>query len=598
MKSRRTQIICTLATIILVVGFVLVPHEAHALGVLGSTGVGAATGAAVGSFIPVVGTGVGAVIGGVIGAIHGLTNFDVVPYVNAILEILANFCLLLGNLFVQITGYLLNATMTLTLNMSSLVNASGGIVDSTWSIIRDLCSVLIIFFLLYVSIAIIIQRNDSKVRHLIIMVVVAGILINFSLFFTKIAVDTSNLVSLAFYRAITPVGATFNGTGSYLTTAVNDGGLSNTFMNALEIQRVYTPVQTATGTIDTSPLTVVAAGIGGTAIEVVAGLSFLGAAILFAIRIAMLIILMAFSPVFFLGMIIPEVKSKLSDKWKEHLLHQCFIMPVYMLFMYVALRVITNPTFKNILHPTGLASSGTIVSPDVMGTIIQQVIALILISIPLFAALQYASFGSKFVDSVTKKVKGTLGKQTAGRLAHVAGNSKFMQNYVSRNPRAGLMIQNKLGNIADSGFGDGKKGFATDQEKKQKAYKKAYEAQDETGKKRMLENMQKRPLGALANIPVLRSTPIIGTMLSKTAKFSGGAADEFATKKIGEIEKDARNDEATKNIDKKLEGFESAMEANNAVLGHIEAQMARGTTDSGKNLNPQNWLALLRERRV
>jgi hypothetical protein len=444
MKSRRTQIIATLATIILVVGFVLVPHEAHAW-----------------SFLP-----------------------NTEEILDSVIAFLFNNLLLpLANMFVQLTGYLLNATMTITLNMNTLVSSSGGIVDSTWSIIRDISSILIIFFLLYTAIEIIIGISDSKVRHLIIMVAVAGILINFSLFFTKIAVDTSNLVSLAFYRAITPTGsAQWNGNGAYLTSAINDGGLSNVFMNALSLQTFYNPATTAVGTqTNTNPIAVMAAGSGGVVVMVIAGLSFLAAAILFAVRIGLLILLMAFSPVFFLGMIIPKFKKEISDLWKNTLIGQCFIMPVYLLFMYVAMRVITNPTFKNVLNPSTVAANASgstgvlLVSASTVGTVIQYIIAILLISIPLVAALKYASVGKDWANAIVKKgkqwgksaVSGTAsfaGRNTFGAAATKANESGFMKKMYESNPNAARLLSGTFTKVGSS-YGEARE--AT--EKKNKA---------------------------------------------------------------------------------------------------------------------------------
>ena len=134
MKSRRTHIITVLATLIVVGGFAFMPHEAHAW-----------------SFWP--------------------STDSVID--SALAFFFNNLLMPIANMFVQLTGFLLNATMTLTLNMNALVSSTGGIVDQTWSIIRDLSSILIIFFLLFTSIEIILQRTDSKVQHLIVMVAVA-----------------------------------------------------------------------------------------------------------------------------------------------------------------------------------------------------------------------------------------------------------------------------------------------------------------------------------------------------------------------------------------------------------------------------------------
>ncbi len=410
MKSRRTQIIFTLATIILVAGFVLVPHEAHA---------------------------------------GWLTNWftgGVEGWLDTVVAVLFNLLLLpLANMFVQLTGYLLNTTLTLTLNMNTLVSSSGGIVDSTWSIIRDLSSILIIFFLLYTSIEIIIQKTDSKVQHLIIMVAVAGILINFSLFLPKL-LSMLRTLSLAFYRAITPAGsAQWNGTGAYLSSAINDGGLSNVMMNALELQVFYNPATVGTSTLaQTNPVSVLAAGAGGVAVMIIAGLSFLAAAILFTVRIAFLIILMAFSPVYFVGMIVPKVKEKISDKWEVSSINQCLIMPIYLLFMYVAMRVITNPTFKNVLNPAAAAANPAgatrPVCASTVGVVIQYVISIVLISIPLIAAMEYASVGKDLANAATSKVKawgkGALNKgwqETGGRGMSKLANSEGFRNFAANN---------------------------------------------------------------------------------------------------------------------------------------------------------------------
>jgi hypothetical protein len=377
--------------------------------------------------------------------------FNMTGCVNAFLTyIINNVILSVANWFLTLMGVILNGVMILTLNMSAFVGASGGVVDSTWSVIRDLSSIMIIFFLLYTSIEIIIQKTDSKVQHMIIMVVVAGVLINFSLFFTKVAVDASNLVGLAFYRAIAPSGANinFNQPGSnYISSAFTSGGISNEFMSALKIQSAaYNPNSTGFSTSsaiqiqNTNPLAIIISGLLGAAMMIIAGLSFLAASILFAVRIALLIILMAFSPVYFVGMIIPKVKEKLSDRWWNMLIDQCLILPIYMLFVYVALRVITNPSFQSALNPSGATGGTALFSVSIVGTIMEYIIGLILIIIPLIAAMEYASVGKDWANAAVSKAKswGKKGLQkgwqeTGGRgmskLANTEGFKNLASNY-------------------------------------------------------------------------------------------------------------------------------------------------------------------------
>ena len=308
----------------------------------------------------------------------------------------------------------------------------------------------------------------------------------------------------------------------------------------------------------------------------VAGVSFLAAALLFAIRIGLLIILMAFSPVYFVGMILPEIKEKLSDRWKNMLVNQCLIMPIYMFFMYIALRVITNPSFQGSLDPNSTSKGTSLFPVSVVGTAMEYIIALILIIIPMVAALQYASVGSNWANAIIKKGKdfgkgalSSTGKNTIGRAANVAQNSKVVAGITSRVPGLGLALQDRLGKVADSNFGYGKKGYTTDVKNKEKAYTKAYEKQDDLGKAKMLNNLDNSSI-----LKVLRKTPIIGAMF-KTAQ--GNTATKI---KSNNMKKKAASDY---NTEKSI--LEDSKTQNNAARGHITLQLNRGTTDSGKPLS-------------
>ncbi|MDE2188465.1 MAG: hypothetical protein KGJ35_01910 [Patescibacteria group bacterium] len=383
-----------------------------------------------------------------------------------------NIALPIANWALTLSGVVLNAVMIITLNMSSFVSASGGIVDATWTTIRDLSSILIIFFLLYISIRMIIgEAGNTSMQHIIIMVVIAGVLINFSLFFTKFFIDASNLVGLAFYRAIAPSGANINfnqSSNDYISKSFTSGGISDEFMKALSIQNVYAPdavssttiVSTRGQTQSTNPLAIITAGIGGVLIMNIAALSFLGAALLFAVRIGFLIILMAFSPVYFVGWIIPEVKTKMSDRWKNALINQCLILPIYLFFMYVALRVITNPLFKSSLNP-GTSGGSANFQLSFVGTIMEYLIALILIIIPLMAAMEFASVGKDLVNKGIGNAKkwgmgavsgsaSSAWRNTGGRLASKAGESTAMKKIATWSPTVGRIASSATNKVAGS----------------------------------------------------------------------------------------------------------------------------------------------------
>ena len=65
-------------------------------------------------------------------------------------------------------------------------------IDQGWSLVRDIMNLLFIFGLLYIGFKIILGSDDSSTRKLLVNLIMAALLVNFSLFITKFVVDTSN----------------------------------------------------------------------------------------------------------------------------------------------------------------------------------------------------------------------------------------------------------------------------------------------------------------------------------------------------------------------------------------------------------------------
>ncbi len=335
--------------------------------------------------------------------------------------------LTLASYLVAVSGTLLNFSMKLTLNISDIYDSTPAI-ENTWLIIRNLSSIFIIFTLLYTSVLTILDVGKTNVKDLVVKIIIAGLLINFSLFFTKAAIDASNLISMQFYRALAP---------EYVTSL--DGGLSDVFMSSLKLQNIYHPDKSAlaAGAKGESEIfvAIMIGTYGGTILMLFAAISFLAAAVAFAIRTAVLIFLLAFSPVFFVGMIFPEIKKDVSDLWLSTLKGQLIFMPVYLLLMYVAMSFITDPGFMSFIQsnkPNG-GGAATFVYNQV-GIVIQYVIAIVFINVPLIAAVKMGAMGTKFADGMVKGLTdkiyaqpkalgGVIGRNTLGKLGGSLGSS-------------------------------------------------------------------------------------------------------------------------------------------------------------------------------
>lgn len=332
--------------------------------------------------------------------------------------------------FLSITGVLLNLSIILTMNIKAIYEATPAIRD-VWVVLRNLSSIFIIFVLLYTSILTILDLGKTSIKDLVGKVIMVGLMINFSLFFTKAAIDASNLVSLQFYRAIVPNSAVLldkSQIGSAVTGAFRSGGISDVFMSSLKITRIYDK-KTNTGLLTDSnggrDFKIAVSSLLGSILMIVAGLSFLAASIMFTVRLAILLLLIGFSPVYCAGMIFPEIEKDVSGKWMGHLRQQLLGMPVYLLFMYVALRFISTINSSgasegffaslNYTQSTATASNGILISS--VAIIIQYTIAFIFINIPIIAAVSTGGISAKWGESAKKWAGGFMAKHTLGRAA-------------------------------------------------------------------------------------------------------------------------------------------------------------------------------------
>jgi hypothetical protein len=398
---------------------------------------------------------------------------------------IAELAFTIAGAFLTITGVLLNGTMVATLNISQIVAYTPAI-GTAWRTIRDFSSIFIIFLLLYASIVMILGvQSGPSFGKLLKNIIIAGLLINFSLFMTKFVIDTSNIVSLSFYNAIAPgVSSTNNATGgataNMISNAFNDGGLSNVFMQKLDVQRFTgSAIGSAVGSTSLASdpnknRTITMAYAGGTVLMFTAAFSFLFAAVAFAVRLGVLILLMAFSPIYFIGMIIPKTQEY-SKIWLDTLLAMCIFMPVYLLLMYVAVSVINDPHFFDFAGLNSTAKiSGTVVNTQLVGIVLQYIIAFLFINAPMVAAIKIGSEGSdiavKWGQSVkkwgqgqltkgAKKTAGFAGQHVIGRgAAAFADNDKF-KNFTANHSTLGTWASTGLKSVSGASFAGSKGGY-------------------------------------------------------------------------------------------------------------------------------------------
>jgi hypothetical protein len=308
---------------------------------------------------------------------------------------------------------------------SKLFNAS--FVASAWAVVRDLSNIFFILILLYIAIKLILGLGGSDVKKMIAKVIIIALLINFSMFFTEVIIDSSNILALIFYNKL-DVCDKDPATGKCrpYPTITGEIDVAGSMMNSFD------PTKLLTGDFFKTAGTIDVQGVGPTSapvsyqmiilVTILAGLVMLFAAYAFFVagisfmgRMIELFVLIVFSPFAFMSSTIPLLSGVEYigwDAWFKKLLKVAFMAPIFMFFMYFIFMLINvKPSiFNSLVTQTG---------DSMLLRILSVIIPAGLILILLMKATEFAKKGSGVIGEKlmqgAKMVGGlALGAATGG----------------------------------------------------------------------------------------------------------------------------------------------------------------------------------------
>lgn len=247
---------------------------------------------------------------------------------------------LLWTILVTITGTILwicamlfdFSVNTFVIGFGNLFLGSGiGVaVDRIWFILRDFVNMFFIFGLVYIGFKLILDVDNSNTRRWLVNLIIAAILINFSLLITKTVVDFSN--QLATQIAISGFGAepiTNEWGATYKTN------LADNILGLMGIKDLLSLKLDSSG----------GGGWGyifGTAIFFLVTAFVLAAgAFLLMIRFIALTMFMLVSPLMFVSWVLPPVSDTMQRYWKAFI-GRAFFAPIYFLFLYFSLETLVG----------------------------------------------------------------------------------------------------------------------------------------------------------------------------------------------------------------------------------------------------------------
>ena len=370
--------------------------------------------------------------------------------------------------FLGIAGILLNTAIALTVqSMDVYVNGAPNTTTSielAWRLFRDLGNVVILFVLLFSSIGIILRTDVLVPRGTLAKIIIAAFLINFSLFFTKVIIDISNVFTFTIHQQIEEIGEQT----SEDTIAI---GVAGAFMKGLAPQRIIKDIDEALKTANGAQISmnIIQQSILGSVVILVATFVFLVMAAMLLVRFVILLLLLITSPIGVVGGLIPKLATY-SKQWWSTLIGQAMFAPILMLFMLITVLVINSGGLTQAINDTNQLNPNNIPNVEgVVGTIlifaskflptaIQYFIIIALMVFGLIVAKSTAGkFGSGAVEWASKKAgslafgttagigRGTLGRFGAtltdenSRFGGVARRMAASNNLISRSFGAGVI---------------------------------------------------------------------------------------------------------------------------------------------------------------
>ncbi len=323
------------------------------------------------------------------------------------------------SMILGLAGLLLNYVINTTVvNMATNVGNLTGI-NTAWKVIRDIMNIAFIFLLVYEAIKVIIaQSTTDQVKKFITGIVLASILINFSLFFTKLLIDASNVITIGIYNSII---------GDTTVNLSANNGLSNAYMQSLGLQNAFS--SSAIGSFQGASggnYSMLIIGILGSVLFLVTAFVFLAVSVLFVVRYIVLLILLMLSPIAYMGMAMPKIMMSYEKEWWESLWGQLFFGPIFMLMTWVIITLMNSPNFISASKTVtiGQLTTGAAQNPDSVALLFNFTVVIGLTIAALVVAKKQATRGASQIRTLTNNATKFAGT------AFMGGSAKLLRGTV------------------------------------------------------------------------------------------------------------------------------------------------------------------------
>jgi len=215
------------------------------------------------------------------------------------------------------------------INPANFSFTNSPIVTLGWGITRDLANMFFILILLIIAFATVLKIQSYAIKQLWWKVLVAALLINFSLVIAGFVIDFTQVLTAFFLNQIT-------GGGSF-------GTVTTRLASSMQILNFYnpaTPESLGQGALQFGASSIAAVvGIILNLVGLVITVFVFGAlAVFLIVRILHIWFLLIIAPIVWMLWIVPATSGQFS-KWWDNFIKWTFFAPIYVFFIYLSLSI-------------------------------------------------------------------------------------------------------------------------------------------------------------------------------------------------------------------------------------------------------------------
>lgn len=406
-----------------------------------------------------------------------------------------------------------SATNAFVLQMGGLITGSNSLgiglgisIDKVWTIVRDIVNLTFIFGLVYVGFKTILNA-DTNTKKMLASIIIGALLVNFSLYISKVVIDVSNVTASEIY----------NNMGlekfSNANTRLPELGIAGAFMSQMGVMNLI-----AVPNIKGDPTFVRSFGgdasitfaFGAAVVMLVATFVFLAGAILLTIRFGVLVILMMLSPIAFAATVFPGVEGW-AKKWWQTLFNQAFFAPAYFFMLYITLTLAGSFVSKTSQFDKIFTVQGSLANEGANALVFFALIIVLLVA-SLIVAKQMGALGASRAMSFGKNLgntaRGIAGRNTIGRVSDA---------WAQRREEAGKSSTSTLSRIASAGAGSKFGGSFS---------RVQIRESDEKAERKRAQNEQAGAVTA-AIAAGIKGTPTTDQQIDMERKIAGASTDQL-----------------------------------------------------------------------